>query len=114
MSEGKMKFLFVLILVIAISVMSANAQDSTFEICKNMEAFAEQVMENRQDGVPMADMYELIMKLDVPKEAKESMFLILKAAFKEPRFSSEEYKKKAVVDFQNTTFLSCMEALKDK
>ena len=81
----------------------AIAEDTDFEICQSYSTYAEKVMESRQLGVDMAALYELV------KDDKV-MPTIVMSAYDTSRFTTQDYKTKAISDFKNKWFLACIQS----
>lgn len=96
-------------LVIFVSFWSGSifAQNTQDEFCNTANSVAEIVMKQRQNGVAMADIYATTSDVK-PQLAKDFIRAVIKDAYKKPRFNSPEYKQKAITDFKNEIFLSCL------
>ena len=46
----------------------------------------------------------------IPDESRGLMQRIILAAYEHPRFSSEKHQQREITEFQNSVFLSCMDA----
>ena len=79
------------------------------QTCKTYSSLAKTIMSARQNGIPMADMMEKVAAMD-EDPVKNLASLMVTTAYDTNRFSSEEYKQKAVSDFENTFFSSCIKS----
>lgn len=66
--------------------------------CESIAGFAEQIMRNRQIGVPMSKM------MKVSSGAFSGMIV---AAFDSPRYSTKEYQSRSISDFRDKAYLVC-------
>jgi len=84
------------------------AEQRKADDCNLMDRMAESVMKARQHGVPMAEMY----KASVTGEDHTSKVfkMLIDGAYREDRFSSEEYQERAVVKFRDVIFQSCLKS----
>jgi len=81
------------------------------ESCGGYADTAKMFMERRQSGESMRAMMEVADGLGGFEEVAKA--LVIKA-YEEPRYHTEENKKRAAVDFSNDVYLSCITALKAK
>ena len=81
----------------------AIAEDTDFEICQSYSIYAETIMDGRQNGTDMAVLYELV------KDDKV-MSTIVMSAYDTSRFTTQDYKTKAISDFKNKWFLACIQS----
>ena len=81
--------------------LTANA--ASLEFCTAYAETAERIMTSRQLGVSMISVMEII---------KDDALLVemTKHAYKEPRWSTESMKQKAIQDFVNDFTSQCLEA----
>lgn len=75
--------------------------------CKILENAAMVVMQARQDGAPMATLWDISEKNENKLITKMYQRLI-QDAFVEPRQDTEELQKAATTDFQNKYFSACL------
>ena len=80
--------------------LTANAVD--VETCLAASPAAEKVMTMRQNGFSMAEMIRVL-------EGNEFGIELVKRAFKEPHWNSEERKQRAILDFTNDFTRECLE-----
>ena len=92
-------------LLTAIAILStsfiAQAEESKGMSCKDISEFAGSVMQIRQQGTPMSDLYERANGSKVI----ESLIIL---AYEVPKFSTAEYKQREVNKFKNEFFLTCV------
>jgi hypothetical protein len=84
-----------------IAALLVAASTSTF--CTVIGDLAEAIMTNRQLGIPMSRMMEINGADDLAR-------LMVMEAYKEPRYSSDEYQRRAVQDFRNEIEVACYQA----
>lgn len=97
------------LMLAACSLSSAGAhpakEPGQVELCEAMSEMAGKIMTARQRGVPMSTLATLPQSDS--EEVRNLRKELLIAAFESPRYSSEDYQEKAVVDFKNGVFLEC-------
>jgi hypothetical protein len=77
-------------------------------ICGDMAGFAEVVMQDRQNGVPITDIIQSVNQ-DMADGVRKNLFKsTVFEAYSEPRWSTEENKRKAVTEFSNQRYLTCI------
>ena len=101
--KNKIKFI-----VLAIAITSSAVNADQFENCKVITKAAESIMDGRQNGTSAADFYERIEKSVKDEQAKKILMILVKEAYKTPKFSTEEYKLNAVSEFKNECMIACM------
>lgn len=70
--------------------------------CNGVAVIAKKIMEARQANVPMREM------VDIGKGIPFDL-LMIKDAYKRPRFTTKAYQKNAVQDFENEYYGYCIE-----
>lgn len=92
-------------IVIAASSKAVKAETVDAEYCEQIASLAETVMKARQAELDVVGMM---------KQAKGSkLFTILvKSAYKEPGYSTEEFKKNAISEFKAHWYLVCHDTIK--
>lgn len=94
------------LLAIALTFTAATAfaeVDNNHEHCKSLSGLAESVMAHRQDGTSVVTLMELA---DLPVTR-----LLIEEAYKKPRYSSEQYQRRAVSDFRDEYYIICLKAM---
>ncbi len=89
------------------SVMSTSAvADETF--CNGIGEFARLVMEKRQSGVPMQELYS---KFDDHQNSTQADLArkVIAMAYEEPLFYGDQLRSATVTEFQNKIFRSCLQ-----
>ena len=84
----------------------AAAQDMT-ETCAHAADIAAAIMKGRQNGVPAAKMVKTIAPLFPPQSQRLGKDMIL-SAYQKPRYNGPDYIDRAVSDFSDSVFVSCM------
>ena len=75
---------------------------SIHDMCKEISAISEVAMEMRQNGSLMADLMGKVA-------GKPLLEMIVRVAYKQPRFHSESGQHRAVVDFANEMYSTCID-----
>jgi len=83
---------------------SAEEQTSPYDECKIIGEFARSTMAARQRGVPITDM--------MSNDGNELVDEITIEAYKKPRYTSEGYQEKEIVEYQNNWYLGCVHSVK--
>ena len=89
-------------------IASSGAIAGQLESCKTIANAAEGIMDGRQNGTSAAEVYDRIEKGVKDKPAKNTLMLMVKEAYKTPKFSTNEYKNNAVSEFKNEYMIACM------
>lgn len=97
-----MKKLLAIALTFTAATAFATEEVSTREFCKGISTLAEVVMTYRQVGTSVVTLMEAT-SLPLAK-------LIIKEAYKMPRYSSGEYQRRAISDFRDEFYIQCLKA----
>lgn len=84
-------------------MLTAIALSTSLTLCQPISEFAKAAMEARQAGVPLAQ------ALTVARHNATMQALII-SAYRKPRYSTEQYRERAAVDFANETLITCLDA----
>lgn len=103
----QLSFIPMMLVPLCLAAQGAQKPNEDFEECKRMEHSAKTVMESRQSDVPMSTMWG-IAEESGSEYVKEMYKMLIRNAYDKPRFSLEENQQKAVTDFQNDFFSSCI------
>ncbi|KAA8740615.1 hypothetical protein FE275_11760 [Pseudomonas koreensis] len=95
------------LLTVSISAQAGISKAEYLKGCNILENAAMVVMQARQEGAPMATLWEISEKNDNKFIAKMYQKLI-QDAFEEPRRETEEQQKVATTEFQNKYFAACL------
>ena len=95
-------------IVLAITIASSATYANQFENCKVITKAAESIMDGRQNGTSAADFYENIEKNVKDDQAKKILMILVKEAYKTPKFNTAEYKLNAISEFKNECMVACM------
>lgn len=86
------------------------------KICGESAEYAKVVMKGRQIGLPIIDAIKIVNKIE-SIAVRDYYKSIVYDAYKEPKWSTEEYKINAEIEFSNEVYLTCVntfqETLKD-
>lgn len=89
---------------------SAYAYDAS-EYCAVQETMATTTMNARQSGVPISKTLAIANSIK-DEDMKELANILVNWAYSKHRFTSEEYRKNAAVDFGTEVYNTCMNAIK--
>lgn len=89
--------------ILAGAAMTANAEESV-DRCAQPAELAKAIMSARQAGVPLVD----VLKIEPGADFAELAKMLAIAAYDKPGFSTEQNRKRAIVDFQNDVYLECI------
>jgi hypothetical protein len=89
----------------------AMAQTTKTVNCEMIEKIATKVMDNRQSGVPLADMMKVVNNPNAGAFGGVAKALTM-LAYEQPRFNTKANQQKAIVDFANEAMLVCLKAKK--
>ena len=99
-----------IILLTPISSFSAPVSEDVHEQnCKDLYELAEAVMDARQNGAPLMAMLNDADKHEKDLEKRKIVKAVVMDAFKESKFSTEEYKKEQTNEFAKKYYLACLE-----
>lgn len=94
-----------------IAAVTATQPVTADTICPRLGETGQLVMENRQDGVAMS---EQMGALEGEQNALANVIRgIIRAAYEEPRWNTEENQRRAVEEFRNEIESNCYEAFAD-
>jgi hypothetical protein len=102
-----MKKFIVTILLTLVVTTSAFANEL---ICEKIRQLSENIMKNRQQGVPINKMIDIANS--EPKVAS-LMKAIVMDAYNQPKYQTAKYKQEAVVEFANRQYVTCIQILED-
>ena len=71
------------------------------EICGSYSELASSVMTARQNNTPINTVYKIA-------DGNSLMIAIIKEAYAQPLFSTDDYKSNIIVSFSNDVFLACI------
>lgn len=94
-------------LVLAVSVLfsaSVIASDTDKVTCEQMANVASVLMDARQKGVDIVEIVDIAKKTGVV----DGMMPIIKAAYEVPEYSTPEIQRKAVRQFRERAYLTCL------
>ena len=92
-----MNKLLILIAALSAPVMAEQAS------CEQLGGTAELIMKHRQANKPMNQIMTIV------KQHAPALSVLVIQAYKEPLYSSESYKQKAIAEFRNDIELICYE-----
>ena len=77
------------------------------ELCNSLERFAAKAMKKRQHGVRMQRVMEVVNNAEASLQVKKIMRSIVKDAYNQPNWDTEEREEEAVREFRNDFDLLC-------
>lgn len=83
-------------------MLTAIALSASLAMCQPISEFAKAVMEARQAGVPLAQALKV--------STMPTMQALIVSAYRKPRYSTEQYREHAAVEFANETLITCLDA----
>lgn len=85
------------------------SEEEWLVICKSSAGAAKAIMSSRQRGAAMTEMMDKVVR-----PAEPFIRDIIKAfvidAYSRPRFDTPEFQQRAILDFENHAYLSCLKA----
>lgn len=100
-----MKKLFLTVIMVIGSVTTAQANDV---LCAAYASTAATIMSARHEGVPMADMLNILKDPDYSAHTKNIHKKIIINAYSLPRFEIEKNQKKSIADFRDRVHVDCL------
>lgn len=96
----------IIALAIALTSISAHAmtEKTPMDLCIAYEKTSRLIMENRQDGMPLAKM----LKAAKTDSTRNRIITAYKVNF----FSTPEYKQRAIEAYANTSMIQCLDSFK--
>jgi len=81
--------------------------DSIGQICGSYAELAGNVMRARQNNTPIITVYKIA-------DGNKIAIAIIKDAYAQPLFSTDDYKNNIIVSFSNDVFLNCINTFGDE
>jgi hypothetical protein len=101
-----------LLLVLFFTISSlCHAEEDKTSGCTAISGLAETMMTNRQKGVAMSKMMELIKEIGKGSKITNSIESYVVRAYEQPRYSSPEMQKRSIEEFRDEVHLECVKAL---
>ena len=91
----------------AMALAAPAAAGDMLDTCSHASELAATIMEHRQAGVTAADSMKAVLPL-VPSQSRGLMQRIILSAYEHPHYRTPENQRRAVTDFQDSVFVSCM------
>jgi hypothetical protein len=100
------------ILIVAMALLAALSTTASAELtgCKLHSYLAGEIMTSRQSGQQMATLIDIAKAEADNSRAVQLAQLIVVDAYESPRFSTENYKARAISEFKNKWYLRCFKA----
>ena len=83
------------------------SEEDWLSICKSSAGAAKVIMSSRQRGAAMTDMMDRVVRPADPA-IKDIVKAFVIDAYNRPRFDTPEYQQKAILDFENYAYLTCI------
>ena len=99
------KLLLATVLTLSIPFTAQASSTPDFELCEAYSSLAETIMTSRQNGTDMSALIKIV--LNQSEGTDQAALLLVKAAYKEHRYSTESIKQRTIQDFKNQVFLAC-------
>ncbi len=106
------RLLFCLFLSIP-SLALADNSSQKIKFCESVSKYAKIIMHNRQNGEQAIDPINRIEQSLKDHQIKDFYLAIIKDAYKQPLWNTEEKKKEAETEFANEALMTCLETFKD-
>lgn len=74
---------------------------SALTLCAPVAEFAKELMVARQAGVPLAQALTV--------STQPTMQALIVSAYRKPRYTTEAYRERTVVEFANETLIACLD-----
>lgn len=85
----------------------ATAQTQTQGGCESVYETAYTLMQARQSGLPLPELFKKIDKIYLEKNSNEALKGLAKDAYSSPHLYGDKSKKRANVEFANKWFVIC-------
>ncbi len=85
------------------------SEEEWLAICKSSAGAAKAIMSSRQRGAAMTEMMDKVVRPAEPF-IKDVIKAFVIDAYSRPRFDTPEFQQKAILDFENYAYLSCLKA----
>lgn len=96
------------LVVLLFSVTSYAQSDEVLGYCKEISLISEDIMEYRQNGVPMATIMEFVSGMEGFSNLGK---IIVKDAYSEPLWLTEDAKQRSKVEFGNKYYMECFDQM---
>lgn len=80
--------------------------------CDSYAKFSRSVMEGRQNGFPMRQAMEVANSEALDDDLRDLARKIVIAAYEESGYETESMKNKAIVDFENKVYMTCIKMVR--
>jgi type III secretion system FlhB-like substrate exporter len=107
MKEETMK---TLLSAIAMSLFATSCAYANQDICKGQAEIAMSIMKARQSGVPITKSLEIAEQSSEHEVMQRLTTMLVHLAYQKPRYSVQENREAAAVDFGTEVYNSCHKA----
>ncbi len=80
-------------------------------LCEFTAVISERIMQSRQSNMDMMAVSKKMGEIGLPESVNDLVQLLIREAWRQPRYSSESYQENAVMDFKNKYYLGCVETV---
>ncbi|MDC4428011.1 hypothetical protein NQ647_03450 [Acinetobacter baumannii] len=108
-----MKKILFCLLIGCTSTAIADDGSQKLKFCESISKYAEIIMHNRQHGEQAIAPINRIEKSLKDHQIKGFYIAIIKDAYKQPLWNTEEKKKEAETEFANEALMICLDRFKD-
>ena len=95
------------LLTTAVILLTTATAQANKEVCTAVSNSASIIMELRQSNAPLSSVLEAV-------EGVAILETLTMEAYKEPRYSSDDYKNNAIADFGNLAMITCLQSFKER
>ncbi|MFW1635450.1 hypothetical protein [Acinetobacter oleivorans] len=106
------KMLFCFLLSFS-SLALADNSSQKLKFCESVSKYAKIIMHNRQHGEQAIDPINRLEKSLKDHQIKSFYIAIIKDAYRQPLWNSEEKKLEAETEFANESLMVCLDTFKD-
>jgi len=86
---------------------SDDRQQALDTFCSSISTLATSIMRSRQNGLPLTTLMDVVALKSKEAMTGDMARRMILQAYDQPRFSTDSYKARAVIDFANEAALEC-------
>lgn len=110
MSASKIATISGIILALTIAPTHATVSDKKEQLCRSVSKQGAVIMTLRQQGTSMPKIVRHIKAEAKSEKSKLLALKLAKAAYDKPKYTTQEYKEKAITTFANSIFQQCLKS----
>jgi ABC-type Na+ efflux pump permease subunit len=84
------------------------------QFCREISGLAKTTMSLRQEGVSVVRQMEILEETGANEVLGRMMEVVIEDAYKQPAFSTSEYKLRTATEFSNKWYIGCKQILRSK